>query len=146
VIFDPGKAVAMIIPLQDSMRMSISSSSDGSVSFVRILGDVDLSDCAQLDLAARQLHDGPATGIYVDLAGTTFVGSTLLGFLVRVANDGHERRTLVLCRPTAAARRIIHLTGLDELAYVQSELPSSWPGDRPALDPAHPSLERSAST
>ena len=38
-------------------------------------------------------------------------------------------RPLVLCRPTAVARRMIRITRLDEFASVRADLPRQWPGD-----------------
>ena len=55
------------------------------------------------------------------------MGSTLVAFLVHVGNNGKDRRPLVLCRPSPMALRVIHMTGLDELAIVQPDLPASWP-------------------
>lgn len=118
---------AMTTYTQAQMRLSITRSPDSSVDFVQILGDVDLSDSRALGLAARQLIDANASIVYVDLAGTTFMGSTLVAFLVHVGNNGKSRRPLVLCRPTPMALRVIHMTGLDELASVRPDLPELWP-------------------
>jgi anti-anti-sigma factor len=112
---------------QAQMHLSITRSADDSADYVQILGDVDLSDSRALGLAARQLIDANAAIVYVDLAGTTFMGSTLVAFLVHVANNGRARRPLVLCRPTGMARRVIEMTGLDELATVRPDLPPEWP-------------------
>ena len=120
----------------DHMRLSITTSSDSSIDFVRIQGDVDLSESHALGVAARALIDADASLIYVDLGGTTFMGSTLVAFLVQLGNHGRDGRPLVLCRPTSAARRVIHMTGLDDLASVRSDLPAVWPDDGVALDPA----------
>jgi anti-anti-sigma factor len=109
------------------MRLSITTAPDSSVDFVRILGDVDLADTVQLGLAARQLIDAGGSTVYVDLAGTTYLGSTLLSFLMHVGNAGQARRPMVLCRPTDAARRMIHIAGLDEFASVRPDLPRQWP-------------------
>jgi anti-anti-sigma factor len=117
----------MTIHAQEQMRLSITRSADSSADFVRILGDVDLSDSHALGLAARQLIDANASIVYVDLAGTTFMGSTLVAFLVHVGNNGRARRPLVLCRPTTMASRVIRMTGLDELASVRADLPAMWP-------------------
>jgi anti-anti-sigma factor len=119
----------MAIHSKDHMQLSIRTAPDSSVDFVQILGDVDQSDTVQLDLAARQLIDARASTVYVDLGGTTYLGSTLLGFLVHLDNDGHARRPLVLCRPTPVARRMIHITRLDEFASVRADLPRQWPVD-----------------
>jgi anti-anti-sigma factor len=112
------------------MRLSITSGPDSSVDFVRILGDVDLSDTEQLGLAARKLNGDNVSAVYVDLAGTTYMGSTLLGFLAHLGDDGNARRPLVLCRPTPVARRMIHITGLDEVATIRPDLPRQWPANR----------------
>jgi anti-anti-sigma factor len=137
-VYPPGprKSAAMRIHSLDQMRLSITTSSDGSVDFVRILGDVDMSDAHALGLAARQLVDADARLIYVDLGGTTFMGSTLVSFLVQLANHGRTGRPLVLCRPTSAALRVIHMTGLDTLTSIRPDLPDPWPEGSSGLDPA----------
>jgi anti-anti-sigma factor len=117
----------MTINSQAQMRLSITRSTDNTADFVQIIGDVDLSDSRALGLAARQLIDAEATVVYVDLAETTFMGSTLVAFLVHVGNNGKASRPLVLCRPSAMALRVIHMTGLDELATVRPDLPPMWP-------------------
>jgi anti-anti-sigma factor len=117
----------MTIYLQAQMKLSITRSADNSADFVQILGDVDLSDSPALGLAARQLIDGEASVIYVDLSGTTFMGSTLIAFLVHIGNNGTDHRPLVLCRPSPMALRVIQMTGLDELATVRPDLPPLWP-------------------
>jgi anti-anti-sigma factor len=118
----------MTIHSQDHMSLSIKRPPDSSVDCVQIVGDVDLSDSRALGLAARALIEADASIIYVDLGGTTFMGSTLVAFLVHVGNaNGRARRPLVLCRPTPMARRVIHVTGLDQLASVRPDLPPLWP-------------------
>jgi anti-anti-sigma factor len=125
----------MPVPLTDQMQMSITRPAGGSVDYVQIRGDVDLSDSAELGVAAQRLHDGAAGSICVDLGGTTFMDSTLVEFL-RDLGDGQDgdRRQLVICRPSRMAQRLIHLTGLDMLANVRPDLPPLWP-DVPAARP-----------
>jgi anti-anti-sigma factor len=126
----------MSINTQDQMSLSITRSRDSSVDCVQIQGDVDLRDCRALGLAARQLIDGDATTIYVDLGRVTFMGSILVGFLVQIGNaQGRGRRQLILCRPTPMARKMIHLTGLELFASVRPELPEHW-ADITAVDAA----------
>lgn len=117
----------MTVDTQDRMRLSITRSPDSSVDFVRIVGDVDLSDSTALGLAARQLIDADADVLYVDLGDTTFMGSTLVAFLVQVRNNDRHGRTLVLCRPTSMALRVIQMTGLSKIAAVRPDLPNHWP-------------------
>jgi anti-anti-sigma factor len=117
----------MTAQAQGAMRLSITRSAHGPVDFVQILGDVDLSNTHELDLAAGRLHDDPASIIYVDLGGVTFMGSTLVAFLVHVCNGGGDRRPVVLCRPSPMALRVIVMTGLDQFASVHEQLPPLWP-------------------
>jgi anti-anti-sigma factor len=125
----------MTIHSHDHMSLSITRPPDSSVDYVQIVGDVDLSDSRALGLAARELIVADASIIYVDLGGITFMGSTLVAFLVHVSNsNGRARRPLVLCRPTPMARRVIHMTGLDLLASVRADLPPLWPDE---ASPAH---------
>jgi anti-anti-sigma factor len=123
----------MAVLTRDQMQISITASPDGSVDYVRIRGDVDLSDVRELGLAAQRLIVANAGLVYVDLGGITFLGPTLHGFLVHIADSGRVRRPLVLCRPTPMARRVIGLTDLDKLATLRSDLPS-WPDDADVPD------------
>jgi anti-anti-sigma factor len=116
----------MAVLTRDHMQISITASPDGSVDYVRIRGDVDLSDVRKLGLAAQRLIVANAGLVYVDLGGVTFIGSTLIGFLVHITDSGRVRRPLVLCRATPMARRVIALTDLGKLATLRPDLPS-WP-------------------
>ena len=78
----------MAVLTRDQMQISITASPDGSVDYVRICGDVDLSDARELGLAAQRLIVANAGLVYVDLGGVTFMGSTLVGFLVHITNSG----------------------------------------------------------
>ncbi len=114
----------------DRMTLSITRPGDGAVDYVQIVGDVDLSDAAELARAAAQLHIGAGAGVCVDLGGTTFMDSTLVQFLEDLGDDG--ARHLVICRPGPMASRLIHLTGLDAVASVRADLPPHWPTQRTA--------------
>ena len=109
----------------DRMTLSITRPEDGAVDYVRIVGDVDLSDAEELARAAAELQIGAGAGVCVDLGGTTFMDSTLVQFLADLGDD--SARHLVICRPGPMASRLIHLTGLDTVASVRADLPSHWP-------------------
>jgi anti-anti-sigma factor len=108
------------------MRLSITRSAHSPADFVQILGDVDLSNTAELDRAASRLIDANASIIYVDLGGVTFLGSTFVAFLAHVCNSA-ARPTVVLCRPSRMALRVIRMTGLDQSVSVHEGLPPLWP-------------------
>jgi anti-sigma B factor antagonist len=115
-----------VIP--DQMTLSITRPANSSVDYVRILGDVDLSNSDALDAAALRIIDGGGDSICVDLGGITFMDSTLVEFLLHVrGGEGRSPRHLVLCRPRPMARRVIEVTGLRDLATVQTDLPALWP-------------------
>jgi anti-anti-sigma regulatory factor len=118
----------MTLPTQEHMRLSVTRPPDSTVAFVRIVGDVDMTDTGALDAAARQLLAVPASVTYVDLGGASLVGSTLVAFLLHLADvRGAIRRPLVLCRPTLLGRKVIRITGLDKVAEIWPDLPSDWP-------------------
>jgi anti-anti-sigma regulatory factor len=107
------------------MSLTITRPIDSTVDYVRILGDVDLSDSVELSLAADRLHEADASSVCVDLGGTTFMDSTLLQFLEDLGDSAHP--PLVLCRPRPMAWRLIRLVGLDARASVRPDLPRRWP-------------------
>jgi anti-anti-sigma factor len=119
----------MVMQAHPQMALSITRSPESSVDYVQILGEVDLADSTRLGLAARQIIDAGADVVYVDLGGTSFMGSTLVAFLIHIANSGPRVRALILCRPSPIARRVIELTNLDARFAVRDDLPPDWPTD-----------------
>ena len=118
----------MATSTQDQMRLSITRPANSSVDYVQILGDVDLSNTDELNAAALRLIDAAGDSICVDLAGITFMDSTLVEFLLHVrGSDSLAPRQLVLCRPRPMARRVIQVTGLEDVSTVQADLPALWP-------------------
>jgi anti-anti-sigma factor len=124
----------MTIDVLAPMSLSITRPPGSSVDYVQILGDVDLADSPTLDAAAGRLSEAEASVIYVDLGGVTFIGSTLVGFLVSIGSSKGARRPVVLCRPTAMACKVIRVTGLEQLATIRPDLPPQWPEAGP-VDP-----------
>ena len=113
--------------IREHLKLSAARSPDGSAYYVRIGGDVDLSDSRALGKAARELIAADARVIYVDLAEVTNFGSPLVGFFVQVAAAKRPSSPLVLCRPSASARRVIGSIGLDQLVALRVDLPRPWP-------------------
>lgn len=134
----------MTVQAQADMTLSITRSAHSPIDFVQIVGDVDLSNTLELDLAARRLIADDASIIYVDLGGVTFMGSTLVAFLAHVCNSDDARRPMVLCRPSPMALRVVGMTGLDQLASVHAELPPQWPYRLAATQHTVPELAQRA--
>jgi STAS domain len=73
--------------------------------------------------------------VYVDLAGITFAGTSLVNFLITVSARLPVGVSMSLCGPTPIVRRIIELTSLDQIAAVQDGLPANWAAPpRPSTD------------
>jgi anti-anti-sigma factor len=93
---------------------------------VRVAGDVDLAGEPVLAGVVRQLAATRCGSVYIDLAGITFAGATLLNFLVCLVTRLPDHPATVLCRPNAMTRRMIELTSLDHVATVRADLPPDW--------------------
>jgi len=93
---------------------------------VRLAGDIDLT--AEPDLA--RLADNLATTrcpvVHIDVQLVTFAGSTLINFLFRLARRLPGHTSMTVCRPDAMTRRLIELTGVDQVALVRADLPADW--------------------
>lgn len=80
-----------------------------------VAGEIDVATAPNFTLgllAAMQSGNNPVT---VDLSECTFMDSTGIGALVTVLRSGHR---LVLLHPTEAVRRVLQLSGLDELVDI----------------------------
>jgi anti-sigma B factor antagonist len=99
------------------------------VHVVALGGEIDLHTAPRLDEALfGAIHEG-AQRVLVDLAGTTFVDSTVLGVLLRAhrrLDDAGGRLVLVSNDPRIL--RTLELTGLDRTLAVESTLTESVAG------------------
>jgi anti-sigma B factor antagonist len=93
------------------------------VHLVAVGGEIDLHTAPRLDEALFGAIGDGAQRVLVDLAGTTFVDSTVLGILVRAhrcLNDCGGRLVIVSDDPRIL--RTLALTGLDRMLSVESSL------------------------
>jgi anti-anti-sigma factor len=104
------------------MTIGIVTALRGAAVCVRLTGDVCLPGEAELDRAAGHLAATGCRSVYVDLTEVTFAGSVLANFLSTLST----RSTLVLCGPNPLTRRVIELTGLDQIARIHDRLPENW--------------------
>lgn len=83
------------------------------VRVVTVSGEVDIASKA--DLAAALAATGDR--LLVDLSAVTFMESAGLAALVaaRHAVNGHGERLAIVCLPGGRVRRLLDLTGVDEL-------------------------------
>jgi anti-anti-sigma factor len=98
----------------------IETSHHGARTVIRVIGEVDVSN-------ARDLHDAalaaiPATAgcAVVDLADTTYLDSTGIEMLFRLAEVLHTRRQelRLLVPPDATVRTVVELTRIGQVIPV----------------------------
>jgi anti-anti-sigma factor len=113
-------------PPVNQMVVDVAAAPGHEAVFLQIAGDVDLAGEPVLASVVRQLAATRCDSVYIDLAGITFAGTTLMNFLVRLATRLPDHPATVLCRPNAMTRRLIELTSLDRVATVRADLPPDW--------------------
>jgi anti-sigma B factor antagonist len=110
-MLDPGSDWVEMIPGEGRFRIAL-------------IGDVDYAARGRLDEAYHALSEQPPGDVVADLAGTTFLDSGGLGFLVRVhrlvTKHGHQ---LTVLAPPAHVRRALMVTGLDRVLTITAEQP-----------------------
>ncbi|MFB6591670.1 STAS domain-containing protein [Streptomyces diastaticus] len=93
--------------------MDITTSAEPSAFVIGVHGDVDLHTAPALDAAlARALREA-APRTVVDLSGTSFADSSILGSLLRALRDHREReRRLIIAGPMSdLVSRLFEVTG-----------------------------------
>jgi anti-anti-sigma regulatory factor len=115
----------------DRMSIDIPAQSSVGVLCIRMSGDVDLSDNWNLALATPRIRGTGAHTIFVDVGAVTFFGSTIVNFLVHLVATGPSAE-VVLCRPTAMARRVVAALSLPSQISVRNDLPPGWIEPLPA--------------
>jgi anti-sigma B factor antagonist len=97
---------------------------DGDACVVALAGEHDLSSVDELTDALHEATSAP--GMVVDLSGATFIDSAVLGALIashrEAASDGRGWALVVSNGSGAVVRRILQLTGLDEVMPVYPNL------------------------
>lgn len=88
---------------------------DGGVTLI-LEGELDLASAPSLIHCLTEL-DPSWRDVVVDMAGVSFVDSSGLAALVRAATHG-DGRTIRVCSPRPAVRRVLEITALEELLHV----------------------------
>lgn len=112
---------------QRDTAISILFDAPRSSAFVRLSGDVDLSDTPTLTAAYDQVVKARPQVIWLDLAEVTFAGSTLVNFLLRLRNALPEETRFAVCRPTWIASRVLTVCHLENRMQIHDTLPDNWP-------------------
>jgi anti-anti-sigma factor len=128
----------MSISPTTKMAIVVAVTADQHAVGVFITGDVDVAGEPELANLSRHLAATECASVYIDLAGITFAGSTLINFVFRLASQLPEHIPVILCRPKASMQRMIQVTALDQLAGLRGDPPPGWttsPADVGAASP-----------
>jgi anti-sigma B factor antagonist len=100
------------------LTVSVAQPADG-VPVVVVAGDLDMATAGDM---SQQLAEvvGAGTDVVVDLSGLEFIDSTGLNALIaaRRASEGRGG-TLTLRRPARCVRRVLGITGLDQVFAIE---------------------------
>ncbi len=122
---------------------------DGRPPVVALEGEFDLDTVPEIDRFLRRAL-GPLyqqdNNLIIDLARTTFIDSSFIGFLVRLAAAQRaKRRELLLVRPCGQVRRVFAIVGLPNVVPVfdstEAAVDSLLSGRGPVIPPAFRAAE-----
>ena len=93
----------------DSFSIVLTVAPDRRQADLILSGDIDISADSPLAEAVDRVAAAAPQLTVVDLAAITFAGSVLLNLLAQVQQGLAAGSELVVCRPTPAIRRILHI-------------------------------------
>jgi len=101
--------------------MQIQINDAGSTATVTMVGRLDISGAEAVALPLATLS-GSKNGLFIDMAGVTFVASIGLRHLVAAAKAvGRRGGRLVLLNPNAAVAEVITTSGLTDLLLIERD-------------------------
>ncbi len=97
----------------------------GAAYVVRLGGELDLYNAAQVRAALVEAAAGAPERIVVDLGEVEFLDSTSLGVLIEARSRLANRAGLMLAAPGLETRRALQISGLDKLFAVHDTVPEA---------------------
>jgi anti-sigma B factor antagonist len=85
----------------------------GGASVVKLAGELDLYNAAQVRNALAGACDDEPERVVVDLSDVEFIDSTALGVLIEARTKLDNRRAFLLAAPALETRRALEISGLD---------------------------------
>ncbi len=101
--------------------MQIQINDAGSTATMTMVGRLDISGAEVVALPLATLS-GSKSGLFIDMAGVTFVASIGLRYLVAAAKAvGRRGGRLVLLNPNTAVAEVITTSGLTDLLRIERD-------------------------
>ena len=97
------------------------SAPGGDVRSLKLTGDVDIAAAEGVFREGSRCLEGGPPALEIDLSGVTFIDSSGLGALVRIRNQAERQgATVVLVNLSRSSRRLLELSGLDQVFAIGS--------------------------
>jgi anti-sigma B factor antagonist len=103
----------------------LSVDSVGTATVVRLGGELDLYNAAQVRSALDEACVEAPERIVVDLGEVEFIDSTALGVLIETRTKLKNRDGFLLAAPGLETRRALQISGLDKLFTVHDTVPEA---------------------
>jgi anti-sigma B factor antagonist len=97
----------------------------GTARVVRLGGELDLYNAAQVRSALDDACAQAPERIVVDLGQVEFIDSTTLGILIETRTKLENRDGFLLAAPGLETRRALQISGLDKLFTVHETVPEA---------------------
>lgn len=96
------------------MNLSLTETSTGGHTVLRVEGEVDLQSAARLDARLARILDSGRRSVVIDLSPVSFLDSTGLGALVAGRNRAQQAgAALTLVCSSERTLKLFRITGLD---------------------------------
>ena len=100
--------------------LTVSRETSGPATILVLVGELDPASAPVLDAEINAVLGGGATELIIDMAGLSFIDSSGLRSLIR-AQKQFDPTVVVLRGPTAFARQLLLITGLDQRFRIDPE-------------------------
>jgi len=97
----------------------------GAAYVVRLGGELDLYNAAQVRTALADACAQAPERVVVDLGEVEFIDSTALGVLIETRTKLDNRDGFLLAAPGLETRRALQISGLDQLFTVHDTVPEA---------------------
>jgi len=109
---------------QNLGKALIASYSDGEMSVVNLMGELDLSSAPRLYNELWQVSQAGQKSVVINLAKLEFMDSSGLQLLLRLREKlKAKNQEVVLVNPQPSIAKLFKLTGFDKLFKINSETP-----------------------
>lgn len=97
------------------MSLAINTTAAGDIQAIAVVGEVDVSNAAELREAVEQAFAAGAKRLEIDLSQVSYIDSTGIGVLVGAAHSAAEADAgFAVLKPQANVKRILGMLGVEK--------------------------------